>query len=138
MNKHQHYCVQLECFYTLKAERIPSVSAFVASLIKGNESRYDALFVVRGSIKKPFSFDCVNIYLFSIFISIDFSTNCVNDYLFSIFFPIDFGWYKSVGLIHVAYVFFFYYFLFSPQITTLKKLARNNVNKIKYTIMMQY
>ena len=120
MNKHQHYCVQLECFYTLKAERIPSVSAFVASLIKGNESRYDALFVVRGSIKKPFSFDCVNIYLFSIF------------------FAIDFGWYKSVGLIHVAYVFFFYYYLFSPQITTLKKLARNNVNKIKYTIMMQY
>ena len=53
--------------------------------LKLNESRYIALFVVSGSIKKLFSIDCVNIYLFSIFFSIDFS-----------------GW-KSVGLPHTAY-----------------------------------
>ena len=34
--------------------------------IKVNESRYIALFVVSGSIKKLFSIDYVNIYLFSI------------------------------------------------------------------------
>ena len=45
-------------------------------LVKVNESRYIALFVVSGSIKKLFSVDCVNIY---------FSQSIVN-YLFLIFF----------------------------------------------------
>ena len=36
-------------------------------LLKINESRYIALFVVSGSIKKLFSIDYVTIYLFSIF-----------------------------------------------------------------------
>ena len=55
-------------------------------ILKGNESRYIALFVVSGSIKKVFSIDCVNIYLFSIFFSIDFVQ------------------WKSVGLHDIAYI----------------------------------
>ena len=39
--------------------------------IKVNESRYIALFVVRKSIKNLFSIYYVNIYLFSIFFSMD-------------------------------------------------------------------
>ena len=54
--------------------------------VKVNESRYIALFVFRGSIKKLFSIDSVNIYLFSIFFSIDFSR------------------WKGVRLPHVAYI----------------------------------
>ena len=45
-------------------------------LVKVNESRYFALFVVSGSMKKFFSVDCVNIY---------FSQSIVN-YPFLIFF----------------------------------------------------
>ena len=40
--------------------------------IKVIESQCIALFVVSGSIKKLFSIDCANIYLFSIYFSIDF------------------------------------------------------------------
>ena len=43
------------------------------SSLQVNESRYVALFVFSGSIKKLFSIDCINIYLFSIFFSIDFA-----------------------------------------------------------------
>ena len=39
---------------------------------KVNKSRYIALFMVSGSTKKLLSTDFVNIYLFSIFFSIDF------------------------------------------------------------------
>ena len=39
----------------------------MSQLHKINESRYIALFVVSGSIKKLFSIDYVNIYIFSIF-----------------------------------------------------------------------
>ena len=53
---------------------------------KINESRYVALFAVSGSIKKLFSIDYVNAYLFSIFFSIDFSQ------------------WKSVGLPRIAYI----------------------------------
>ena len=42
-----------------------------ANHLKINDSRYISLFVVRGSTKKLFSVDYVNIYLFSIFFSID-------------------------------------------------------------------
>ena len=58
---------------------------------KVNESRYITLFVVSGSFKKRFLIDCVNIY---------FSQSIVytNIYLFSIFFSIDFPQWKSVGL----------------------------------------
>ena len=38
-----------------------------------NESRYIPSFVASGSIEKLFSIDDVNIYIFSIFFSIDFS-----------------------------------------------------------------
>ena len=62
------------------------------------ESRYYALFLVSGSIKKIFSINCVSIYLFSIFFSIDLSVDCVNIYLFSI----DFDRWKSEGLHHIA------------------------------------
>ena len=41
--------------------------------VKVNESRYIALFVFSGPIKKLFSIDCVYIYLFSIFYSIYFT-----------------------------------------------------------------
>ena len=40
--------------------------------LKINEPRCIALFVVSGSIKKLLSIDYVNVYLFSIFFSIDF------------------------------------------------------------------
>ena len=40
---------------------------------KVKELRNIVLFVVSGSIKMLSSFDCVNIYLFSIFFSIDFA-----------------------------------------------------------------
>ena len=51
-----------------------------------NDSRYIALFAVSGSIKKLFSIDYVNIYIFLIFFSIDFAR------------------WKSVGLSHIAYI----------------------------------
>ena len=41
------------------------------ALIKVNESWYIALFAASGSIKKLFSIDYANIYLFSIFYLID-------------------------------------------------------------------
>ena len=63
-------------------------------LIKVNESRYIALFVVSGYIKKIFLMDCVNIYLFSLFFKIVFA----NIYVFSIFFSKEFARWKSVGL----------------------------------------
>ena len=53
---------------------------------KINESRYVALFVVSGSIKKFLSLDYANTYLFLIFFSIDFD-----------------GW-KSVGLLYITYI----------------------------------
>ena len=80
--------------------------------VKVNESRYIALFVVSGSIKKLVLIDFVNTYLFSIFFSIVF----VNIYLFSIFFQDflpynfsiffskEFARWKSVGLPHIAYI----------------------------------
>ena len=47
------------------------------SSFKINESRYITLFAVSGSIKRLFSIDYVNIYLFSILFSLDFSReNC--------------------------------------------------------------
>ena len=65
------------------------------SLLKlTSHGRYIKLFVVSGSIKKLFSVDCVKIYHFQ---SIVFA----NIYLFSIFFSLDF---KSVGLRHTAYI----------------------------------
>ena len=61
--------------------------------IKVNESRYISLFVFSGSINKLFSIYCTNVYLFSIFFSIDFerwrklfSIECVSIYLYLIFF----------------------------------------------------
>ena len=55
-------------------------------LMEHNRSRYIALFVVSGSIKKIFLIDYVNIYLFSIFFSIDFAR------------------WKSKGLPDIAYI----------------------------------
>ena len=55
-------------------------------VLKINESQYIALFVVSGSIKKLSSSDYVNIYLFSIFSSIDFAR------------------WKSVVLPHIVYI----------------------------------
>ena len=49
-------------------------------VFKINESRYFALFVVSWSIKKIFSIDYVNNYLFSIFFSIDFLSGKVWGY----------------------------------------------------------
>ena len=61
---------------------------------KVNEFRCIGLFVVSGSIKMLFSIVCVNIY---------FSQSIVfaNIYLFSIFFSIDFARWKSMGLHHI-------------------------------------
>ena len=55
--------------------------------LKNNESQGISLFVVSESIKKLFSNDYVNIYIFSIF-----------------FFAIDFSGWESVGLPHIAYI----------------------------------
>ena len=68
---------QLE-FYLLKHLYL-KISNFIQKtfFFKINESRYIALFVVSGSIKKLFSINYVNIYLFSTFFAIDFSRkNC--------------------------------------------------------------
>ena len=65
---------------------------------KVNDSRYNALFVVSGSIKVFLNY--ANIYLFSIFFSIVFA----NIYLLSIFFSIGFAQWKGAGLPHVAYI----------------------------------
>ena len=61
--------------------------------MKVHESRYIALFEFSRSIKKLYSLDCVNICLFSIFLSTDFARwkklfpiGWVNICLFSIFF----------------------------------------------------
>ena len=54
--------------------------------LKVNESRYIALFVISLSVKKLFSIDCDNIYVFSIFTSINFAR------------------WKSVGLLHTTYI----------------------------------
>ena len=74
--------------------------------IKVNESRYIALFVVRKSIKKLFSIYYVNIYLFSIFFSMDFARQ------------------KGVGLPHIDYTMidnkpYYQDFFFCWQITIL-------------------
>ena len=54
--------------------------------VKVNKSRYIALFVVSGSIKKVFLIDLVNPYLFSIVFSIAFAR------------------WKTVGLLLISYV----------------------------------
>ena len=59
---------------------------------KVNESWYIALFVVNRSIKKLYSIDYANIYLFQIFSSIDFSIDCVNIYPFRINFAMENLW----------------------------------------------
>ena len=59
---------------------------FKQKMLKVNESRYIALFLVRESIKKFFSIDCVKIDLFLIF--------------FSIYFALP----KRLGLPHIAYI----------------------------------
>ena len=72
---------------------------FLSGFLKCYRVTHIALFQVIGSLKKLFSIDLVNIYLFSIFFSITFA----NMYLFSIFFSTDFARWKSVGLPHFAY-----------------------------------
>ena len=62
--------------------------SFLGKYIKVNESRYIALFLVSGSIKKLVSIDYLNTYIFSIFCSINFAR------------------WESVGLPHSAYIMF--------------------------------
>ena len=59
---------------------------FITAQFKVNESRYIALFAFSWSIKKLFSIDCVNTYLFSIFFSIYFTR------------------WERMGLPHIAYI----------------------------------
>ena len=63
-----------------------------------------------GSIKNLFSIDCINVYFFLIFFSIDFAQwkklfpiDCANAYLFSIFFSIDFAGWKVWVTPHFVY-----------------------------------
>ena len=72
-------------------------SSFMLSFIKVNESLYIVLFAVSGFTKKLFSIHCVNIYFSQ---SIVF----VNVYLLSIFFSIDSAWWKNVRLPHIVYI----------------------------------
>ena len=69
-----------------KSTKSAKINLSKINLLNVNESRYIALFVVSGSIKKLFSFDYVNIYLFSMLFSIDIVR------------------WKSVGLPHIPYV----------------------------------
>ena len=106
--EHTHGCFWIEESIILQESTFKiceklSNHAILQRKLKVNESRY-ITFVFSGSIKK-FFFNCVNIYLFSIFFSIDFvrcknllSIDCVNIYLFSLFSSQDFGRWKSVGL----------------------------------------
>ena len=59
---------------------------FITAQFKVNESRYIALFAFSLSIKKLFSIDCVNTYLFSISFSIYFTR------------------WERMGLPHIAYI----------------------------------
>ena len=68
---------------------------FLKNKIKVNKSLYIALFAVSGSIKRLFSIDCVNIYFSQL-------TFLANIYVFSIFFSIDFPQWKSVELPLIA------------------------------------
>ena len=77
------------------------------SVFKLKESRYIALFMFSGSIKKFYFIDYVNIYLLSYFFSIDFarckklfSTDCIYIYIFSIFVSLGF----SRWLPYIAYI----------------------------------
>ena len=63
-----------------------SYNTFLLTLLKINEARYITLFLVSGSIKKLFTINYVNVYLFSIFVSIDFTR------------------WKSVRQPHIAYI----------------------------------
>ena len=58
-----------------KSFPIPEFHNFIV-----NESRYIALFVVSGSIKKLFSIDCVNIYIFYYFFQLILPGGKVWDY----------------------------------------------------------
>ena len=72
-------------FYTKRAPIKRHLGTDHTTILKINESWYIA-FAVSVSIKKLFSIDYVNIYLFSLFFSIDFPR------------------WKSVGLPHIAYI----------------------------------
>lgn len=61
--------------------------------IEINGSRYIALFVVSGSVKKFFPTDYVN-----------FSIDYVNIYVFAICCLIDFTQWKNVWLLHIVYI----------------------------------
>ena len=56
----------------LRAENI-NHSYDINRIFKSNESRHIILFAISGSTKKIFSIHYVNIYIFSIFFSIDFA-----------------------------------------------------------------
>ena len=58
------------------------IGTSVMKELRLNESRYVALYVVSGSIKKTFSVDFVNIYLFPIHFSIAFANICFSRYFF--------------------------------------------------------
>ena len=80
---------------------------FLRSKIKVNQSRYIALFVASGSIKKLFLIDYVNIYLFSIFFSIYFvrwkmimSIFILSQYVFQQILPVG----KVQGFHHLALI----------------------------------
>ena len=88
-----------------------ATSALGTSHLKVKESHYIALFAFYGFIKKFFSIDCANIYLFSIFFSTGFarwrklfSIGCISFYLFSILFSIHFARWKSVALPHIVFI----------------------------------
>ena len=81
------------------------------SPFKVNQSRYIALFVFSGSIKKLFTTVCVNIFIFSQYcfqlIFSDektFSQLIVSIFTFLHFFSTDFGRWKNVGLPQIAHI----------------------------------
>ena len=71
-----HFVWSFNCFVRYRKDK-----SRLREKLKLDESRYIALFVFSRSIKKLFSSDCVNIYPFSIFFSLDFARWKVWGYL---------------------------------------------------------
>ena len=84
---------------------INTVHSFSVSLIKVNETHPILHYLWSADLSKSFPQLILSILIFSQFsFSIDFSIDCVNIYLFSIFSSIDLAWWKRVGLPHIGYI----------------------------------
>ena len=100
-----------------------SYKAYFREILKVNKSRYIVLFVVSRSIKKLFSINFVNIYLFSIF----FSIIIVNFYRFSKNFQYYLPGGKVWGYLTLLISWFINFKIFDIQIKTRFMISRPNL-----------